>query len=159
MDGASVVAVTAALERDGVPVWIDGGWCVDALLGRQTRAHGDLDIAVEARLVPVLIDTLRRLGFDHAPRADATPWNFVLAHADGRQIDVHAFAFDSTGAGVLGPAENGDAYPAGALDGEGAIEGVRVRCIAGRFMLQFKTAHGPRDIDRADIAALRARFG
>jgi hypothetical protein len=31
----------------GVDVWIDGGWGVDALLGKQTRQHKDLDIAIE----------------------------------------------------------------------------------------------------------------
>src|SRR5262245_37901374 len=106
MDAQSVVAVYTALERNGVAVWIDGGWCVDALLERQTRNHEDLDIAVEAHCAQALIDTLRTLGFEPLPRADATAWNFILAHEDGRQVDVHAFAFDSAGNGVLGPAEN-----------------------------------------------------
>ena len=34
------------LNENNIAVWIDGGWCVDALLGRQTREHADLDIAV-----------------------------------------------------------------------------------------------------------------
>ncbi|WP_218125995.1 nucleotidyltransferase domain-containing protein [Sinosporangium album] len=30
------------LAAESVPNWIDGGWCVDALLGKQTREHADL---------------------------------------------------------------------------------------------------------------------
>ena len=37
------------LKEIGVKVWIDGGWDVDALIGQQTRSHGDLDIAIEMK--------------------------------------------------------------------------------------------------------------
>jgi hypothetical protein len=30
----------------GIRVWIDGGWCIDALMGYQTREHSDPDIAI-----------------------------------------------------------------------------------------------------------------
>jgi hypothetical protein len=39
-----VVDVLERLDRAGVPVWLDGGWGVDALVGRQTRPHRDLDL-------------------------------------------------------------------------------------------------------------------
>ena len=42
----------------GVEVWIDGGWGVDALLGEQTRFHKDLDIAIQERHVPLLLEVL-----------------------------------------------------------------------------------------------------
>ena len=41
-----VVRVLDLLAAAGIEVWLDGGWCVDALLGEQTREHNDLDIAV-----------------------------------------------------------------------------------------------------------------
>jgi lincosamide nucleotidyltransferase A/C/D/E len=44
-----VVAIYNDLMSIGVPIWIDGGWAVDALLGEQTRPHADLDIALELR--------------------------------------------------------------------------------------------------------------
>ncbi|MGA1371782.1 MAG: nucleotidyltransferase domain-containing protein, partial [Pseudomonadales bacterium] len=51
MEGDAVVELYVALAGAGVDIWIDGGWAVDALVGRQTRPHNDLDIAVEARHV------------------------------------------------------------------------------------------------------------
>lgn len=37
MTGSDVVEVFNALKDAGVDVWLDGGWAVDALLGKQTR--------------------------------------------------------------------------------------------------------------------------
>ena len=38
-----------ALAERGIDVRLDGGWGVDALLGRQTREHNDLDLFSERR--------------------------------------------------------------------------------------------------------------
>jgi lincosamide nucleotidyltransferase A/C/D/E len=37
-----------------IDVCIDGGWGVDALLGRQTRKHEDLDIAIPHKDVMIV---------------------------------------------------------------------------------------------------------
>jgi lincosamide nucleotidyltransferase A/C/D/E len=39
--------VYGTFERSGIRIWIDGGWGVDALLGKQSRAHKDLDITIQ----------------------------------------------------------------------------------------------------------------
>jgi hypothetical protein len=31
----------------GLVVWLDGGWGIDALLGRETRTHADLDLVID----------------------------------------------------------------------------------------------------------------
>jgi lincosamide nucleotidyltransferase A/C/D/E len=41
--------VLADLTEAGCSVWVAGGWGVDALVGRQTRLHRDLDLALDAR--------------------------------------------------------------------------------------------------------------
>jgi hypothetical protein len=52
--------------------WIAGGWAIDLFLGRQTRPHADLDIAL-----------LR--GTEPALRACLPAWDIQIAH-DGRFI-------------------------------------------------------------------------
>ncbi len=37
-------------QENGITIWIDGGWCVDALLNFQTRKHDDLDIAISRKV-------------------------------------------------------------------------------------------------------------
>jgi aminoglycoside-2''-adenylyltransferase len=44
-----VIEVLETLDRRGIHVWIDGGWGVDALIGKQTREHLDLELAVDQR--------------------------------------------------------------------------------------------------------------
>src|SRR5580700_6903255 len=46
MDAEHAIELIQFLEQHGLEVYVDGGWAVDALLGHQTRAHLDLDIAI-----------------------------------------------------------------------------------------------------------------
>jgi lincosamide nucleotidyltransferase A/C/D/E len=54
MTPSDVVELYRAFEHAGIKVWVDGGWSVDAVLGRQLRQHNDLDIAVQWKDVPAL---------------------------------------------------------------------------------------------------------
>jgi lincosamide nucleotidyltransferase A/C/D/E len=45
-DAAELIAF---LDENGLEVYVDGGWAIDAVLGEQTRPHDDLDIAVPYR--------------------------------------------------------------------------------------------------------------
>lgn len=47
MDLADVQEILGILDRSQVRYWLAGGWGVDALLGRQTRRHKDLDLLVD----------------------------------------------------------------------------------------------------------------
>ena len=47
MNAEEVLRILDALEDKGVRYWLSGGWGVDALAGRQTRPHDDLDIAID----------------------------------------------------------------------------------------------------------------
>lgn len=158
MRSEDVVNIYRELERAGVAVWIDGGWAIDALVGRQTRGHKDLDVAVEANSVPAFREVLTQRRYRPDESAEPSEWNFVLIDEQGRKIDVHIVILDEH-TGVLGAPLGGVPYPAGSLTGEGVIAGEIVRCVNAEFMLQFKTSYPPRDIDRMDVAELCALLG
>src|SRR5882762_6802312 len=99
------------LHSQGVRVWLDGGWGVDACLGSQTRRHSDLDIVIEERDVQAATAALQRLGYAAVPRPDTRPWNFVLGDETGRHIDFHVIILDELRCGVYGPRENQASYP------------------------------------------------
>ena len=46
MTAADVIEIVRLFRQNNIDVCVDGGWGVDALLGRQTRTHADLDIAM-----------------------------------------------------------------------------------------------------------------
>jgi lincosamide nucleotidyltransferase A/C/D/E len=55
-------------------VWVDGGWTVDALVGRQTRLHDDLDLAIDRDQLSHAERALAAGGFaDDATREPGMP--------------------------------------------------------------------------------------
>ena len=156
MKAADVAEFCRHLQELGIPIWLDGGWGVDALLGEQTRPHDDLDIVVEERNLLRLRGLLEAEGFKDVPRADTRPWNFVLGHDDGRLVDFHVVAFDAIGNGICGPPGTGQ-YPAAAFEGIGSVNGLSVRCLTADYQIS-RTGYEPRDKDLRDVRALCARF-
>ena len=159
MSAAAALALYDALDDHGIHIWIDGGWGVDALLGRETRPHNDLDIVIEEKDLTAFNALVRAQGFQDSPKPDTRPWNFVLAHDDGRAIDVHVIVRDADGNGIYGPPARNVMYPAAALTGHGTIAGRPVRCTSAAFQVQSHTGYKPRDFDIADVTALCAKFG
>jgi lincosamide nucleotidyltransferase A/C/D/E len=57
-----VVRLVSEWSDLGVTVWLDGGWAVDAVLGVETRPHGDLDVVVVDVDVPRIVAHLNACG-------------------------------------------------------------------------------------------------
>ena len=55
--------VIELLEKTGITYWLDGGWGVDILAGKQTRSHRDIDINFDAKYMDRLLDVLLNLGY------------------------------------------------------------------------------------------------
>jgi lincosamide nucleotidyltransferase A/C/D/E len=155
----TVISLCHIFEQAGLPFWIDGGWGVDALLENQTRDHSDLDLAVPLAQLSEFERSLLPLGYQRSDRPGDPAWNWVLRHQTDGSVDLHGFALNADGDGVLGEPNENSMYPAGSLDGVGKLGEMRVRCIAAPFVLMFRNGFEPRDVDHHDVAALCARFG
>ena len=145
-------------ESAGIPVWLDGGWGVDALLRTQTRPHKDVDIVLPVKDVPRLRELLAARGF--SVLAGKPPDSFVLADGAGLEVDVHAVTFDREGDGVY-RMQNGEdwVYTASDLGGEGLVGGRRVRCLTPEAQVVCH-AYGyvPKEKDYRDMELLAERF-
>lgn len=130
MKAEDVIDLYQRLESRGVKVRVDGGWSVDALLGRQLRPHNDLDIAIHQNDVPELLKFLNEEGYKEIRRD--SDYNVVLRDEHGREIDYHAFITDDSGKIV-----DGIKYPDESLTGTGTINGVQVRCISAEYQVKF----------------------
>jgi lincosamide nucleotidyltransferase A/C/D/E len=142
------------LKGNGIAIWIDGGWCVDALVGRQTREHADLDVAVCRKDNAKLRVLFENNGYDEEERSDSSEFMYVMKNEAGKCIDVHVFEYDESGNNTYGIA-----YPFGSLTGTGFIDGQEINCIAPDFMLRFKTGYEPKEKDLHDLRVLREAFG
>jgi lincosamide nucleotidyltransferase A/C/D/E len=160
MRGGDVLAVIECLERNGVDVWLDGGWGIDALLRRETRAHDDLDLVIAQDDLPGAQSALADLGFEHDLSAKSgLPARLVLVSADGLHVDLHPVVLDERGNGwqPLGEGAYG-AYPAEGLAGTGEVDGRSVRCLTPELQLRHHLGYPPDDNDRHDLRALAERF-
>ncbi|MEU3840877.1 hypothetical protein AB0E88_12695 [Streptomyces sp. NPDC028635] len=169
---ADVLVVLDALGRAGVRGWLAGGWGVDALLGRQTRRHSDIDIVlaredgVEDRVRLALAGVgYRRL--DDQVISDGRPLSVRWVLDDGLvavdllPVDLARLPF----AGLLDgrartPTPAGDAPTAAAAsdpvpDDRGVVAGHVVPCLPLSLQLALHQDYPQRATDRHDLALLK----
>ena len=153
MKAEIVIELLKFFAANGIETIVDGGWGVDALLGRQTRFHEDLDIAIPHKDVPKLRKLLAEKGFAEIFRDDSRDCNFVLEDDSKNQIDVHSYTFDEHGNNIYGIE-----YLSEHLTGKGTINNHQVRCIAPEWMVKFHTGYDLDENDYHDVKALCERF-
>lgn len=135
----------------GIPVWVGGGWAVDALHGAQTRAHSDVDLAFDASYEPEVVERLESEGYRLT--VDWRPGRFVMSL--GRvEIDLHPVAFDSAGEGLQSTHDGLTyRYPSDGFT-SGTIDGVDVPCLTPERLRAFRKGYELRDVDLHDLRIL-----
>jgi lincosamide nucleotidyltransferase A/C/D/E len=150
----SVCEVLDVLEQAGCRFWVAGGWGVDALVGRETREHRDLDVAIDADDEALALETLRGLGYE--VETDWRPVRVELGAAGSRWVDLHPVRFDGHGNGRQASLDGGFfEYPSGCFV-TGRIAERAVPSLSVDQQLLFRTGYALRDVDRPDIELLTA---
>lgn len=148
---AEKVAETCQLlARHGMRAWVTGGWGVDAIAGRQTRPHRDLDI-----LVPIDDgDKARRVlegeGYEIYLPETLVPFRIGLVNRRARlMIDLQLISPLEDGSYKFRIIDMGDdipsydyVYAAEGLRGRGTVSGVEVRCITLEEQVRSRTEPG-----------------
>lgn len=149
-----VHAVLLELNAAGCRSWLAGGWGVDALVGHQTRAHRDLDLAVDAEDMPAALLVLQRRGY--SMETDWRPIRVELACVDVGRVDLHPVAFERNGHGRQADFDGAHFdYPLAAFD-VGTLDGLVVPCLSRAQQLTFHTGYEPRPVDLHDLQILDA---
>jgi lincosamide nucleotidyltransferase A/C/D/E len=150
------IAYTAGYNR----AWIAGGWGVDALVGRQTRIHSDLDLAVDVSRMALdhLLQAFGRHGY--VVEADWRPSRVALVADCARQVDVHPLVFDAQGTGWQANVEGQEPfrYSEDAF-AKGLIDRRVVNCLSVAQQLRFHHGYVQRERDKHDIALLESLIG
>lgn len=129
---------------------------MDALLGKQTRAHDDLDLGVRLEDVDRICAALPEFG-----RSDVEwPSSFVLEDAAGRKVDCHPLEFDERGDGWQADRFGGPPHrwPGEGLAATGRILGVSVPCITPELQVAWHEHEEFDDVDWSDMRLLAERF-
>jgi hypothetical protein len=159
-----VERIATSLHGADVTWFLAGGWGVDALVGRRTRHHGDLDLCIEVAAdgEARAVEALRTLDYDvtvpRAPSGHRFPFRSVLRDRSGRTVDLIFITCLDTS-----PTEE-DVPTLGIGDcstGQLVVEGrtVRVPCLSPSFQVDLHTGYIPQADDRQDVAVLCETFG
>jgi lincosamide nucleotidyltransferase A/C/D/E len=155
-----VLQVLDVLEDAGVQAWIDGGWGVDALLGRRTREHRDLDLVVLQEQLERARCALEAVGYTWSPKErPGLPARLPLTDGHGLRVDLHPVVFDKWGNGWqrLGVRAWG-LYPSQGLTTTGTIGERHVRCVSAETQLRHHLGYEWDAEDEQDIVALAEHF-
>lgn len=151
MTAVEVVQIVAWLDAHGVVYQVNGGWGVDALVGRQTRPHQDLDVFIDEDREADFMAWLTSRGYRVTD--DWRPVRVQLSSPFG-QVDVHSMRLDPAGNGVqqgfagevyLHPSEQ---RVAGVIDGQAVVVASAERA------RELRRGYPPRAVDHHDLALL-----
>ncbi len=128
MSLAEVLTVLATIRSVGCRFWLEGGWGVDALVGRQTRPHRDVDIDFDAVYEHALLEALADLGY--SVETDWRPNRVELAAPGRGWVDLHPLHIDAVGNARQAALDGGwHEFPSGWFT-TGVVGGVPVPCVS-----------------------------
>lgn len=171
IEAQDAIQLYKLLSQHDIPLWLTGGWGIDALLGEETRPHKDLDIIMLREDVTRMLALLAEHGYQmhelwsenqwiEDTQGNRIPTAFVLADQDDRQLDVHAMNLDPNGDGIPAWEMVDDfAFPRQELGGRGTIAGVKVACITPESQVKCHLGYPLPEAQQMDLARLQAKFG
>ncbi len=91
----NLMEVLNLLDGLKIKYWIDGGWGIDILLGKQNRVHRDIDVDFDGKFTDVLLDALNVKGYTIV--TDWRPARIELYHPELGYIDIHSLIISEDG--------------------------------------------------------------
>lgn len=147
MDQEEVLRVLELAEIASIPLVVAGGWAVDALLGWQTRAHKDLDLAINRAYLSRFLGICGRIGYGLVGEGHAEDRSFVLDNGAGHQIEIHVYSRDEKGRIM-----SGTRYPNNALTGNGKIGHLKVSCMDAEWLVD---SYSEKDINEKTLQDIK----
>ena len=148
-----VCEILEMLSEASVKVFLDGGWGVDALIGRETRIHNDIDLFVEKKDYCITISVITGKGYREVIMDYTTDSHTVWKDYNGRIIDLHSFEYVEDG--IL---YEGYTFPSDTFSGKGNIGNIEVTCINPEAQVQFHLGYEYDENDVHDVLLLCRTF-
>lgn len=147
-----LMTVINLLENSGIRYWIDGGWGVDILAGKQTRAHRDIDINFDAQYTETLLNILSEYAYE--VDTDWKPVRIELYSDKLGYLDIHPFILNADGTSKQADLEGGWYEFEKDFFGNALFEGKTIPCITVKGQRIFHSGYELRDKDIHDISIL-----
>jgi len=166
VDATDVVEITSLLRGAGAEVKLLGGWACDALLGKQTREHGDVDLLLRDADREQALQTLEQAGFERIYTFDSPPLaaNVVelTDHRLRRCASLHFTDLSSDEPwgfrGILRARLSEAGFDPDEQFATGTVGGREVDCLSPPAQLVLHSLHEPNETQRRDMQLLKTRF-
>ena len=89
------MTILKILNDSNIKYWLDGGWGVDVLAGKQSRNHRDIDINFDAQYTQEILTLLKDHGYEI--ETDWAPVRMELYSEKYGYIDIHPFILGEDG--------------------------------------------------------------
>ena len=148
------MTIVSLLENANIKYWIDGGWGVDILAGKQTRNHRDIDVDFDAQYTEELLKILLKYGYE--VDTDWKPVRIELYSKKYGYLDFHPFILNEDGTSKQADLEGGFYEFEKDFFCNAIFEGKTIPCISLKGQKIFHSGYELRDKDKQDIAILES---
>lgn len=171
LNSEDAIYLYRCLADHGIPIWLSGGWGIDALLGEQTRPHKDLDAILLLDDMLPMCELLAKDGFHLKELWSENAWTldregnqtataFILQDSLGREVDVHAIRLDEQGNGIPAWAASDEfIFNSEDLSGSGRIAGFPVHCISAQGQVKCHLGYELPQYQVHDLERLQSKTG
>lgn len=149
-----LLIVLDLLDNMKISYWLDGGWGVDVLAGRQTREHRDIDINFDSQYTDKLLHILKERGYEIV--TDLRPTRIELHHSQLGYIDIHPFVLNNDTTAKQADLEGGWYEFEADIFGSAVFNGRDIPCISIKGQKLFHSGYELREIDKHDIKILES---
>lgn len=150
----NLIAVLDLLEALNIKYWVDGGWGVDILTGKQNREHRDIDIDFDGKLGEILLDTLKNKGYKIT--TDWRPSRIELHHPELGYLDIHPLILNEDGSAKQAAPDGGWYEFESKWFSSAVFEGRVIPCISAETQKLFHSGYELRDVDYIDLKNLES---
>lgn len=147
-----LLSILDLLESLNMSYWVDGGWGIDVLLGKQHREHRDIDIDFDGEFTEVLVRTLEEKGY-----VITTDWGtcrIELHHPKMGYIDIHPLVIAADGSAKQADPYGGWYEFKREWFTSASFENRMVPCISAEAQKLFHTGYELREVDKIDMQNL-----
>lgn len=147
-----LMTIINLLKDSNIKYWIDGGWGVDILAGKQTRNHRDIDVDFDAQHTEELLKILLKYGYE--VDTDWKPVRIELYSEKYGYLDIHPFILNEDGTSKQADLEGGFYEFEKDFFSNAIFEGKTIPCISLKGQKIFHSGYELRDKDKQDISVL-----
>ncbi len=152
----NLIDVLDLLEDLNVTYWVDGGWGVDILTGKQNRDHRDIDIDFDGKFEEVLLEALKNKGYKIT--TDWSPSRIELHHPELGYLDIHPLIINEDGSAKQAAPDGGWYHFEPKWFSRSLFEGREIPCISAEAQKLFHSGYELREVDRIDMKNLDCLF-